>query len=379
MEDLACGVDESWAVLQDLLPHNWRQQAIVLGAAERMRGFKSVDDLMRTLLLYVGKGYGLRETAVRAKAAGLASVSDVAVMKRLRKVEAWWRWLCVRLLEESNWEMPAESRGWRVRAVDATVVNEPGRRGSLWRIHFSLRIPDLVCDHLEVTAARGRGTGESLHRYSAQPRDLLLGDRGYATAPGIESIVRQGAAVIVRLNTSSLPLHTREGERFPLLAELRELREPLEIKAWPVWVHGPNSRIAGRLCVVRKSEHAVRREQRRIHKRAQRGGPETKPETLEYAAYVMVFTTLPEHEFTPAQVLEWYRVRWQIELVFKRLKTLAKLGHLPEHDEHSARGWLYGKLLLALLCQKLVRVGRDISPWGYRLPEAWKWQRVAGL
>ena len=80
-----------------------------------------------------------------------------------------------------------------------------------------------------------------------------------------------------------------------------------------------------------------------------------------------------------AEVLEWYRVRWQIELVFKRMKSLAALGQLPKHDDRSSRAWLYGKLLVALLGQELMRLGRDISPWGYRQPEAWKWQRVAGL
>jgi hypothetical protein len=93
----------------------------------------------------------------------------------------------------------------------------------------------------------------------------------------------------------------------------------------------------------------------------------------------MVFTTVPASSFSTAEVLEWYRVRWQIELVFKRMKTLAELGALPKHNDQSARAWLYGKLLIVLLGQKLERLGRDISPWGYRLPEAWKWQRVAGL
>jgi hypothetical protein len=66
--------------------------------------------------------------------------------------------------------------------------------------------------------------------------------------------------------------------------------------------------------------------------------------------------------------LEWYRLRWQIELVFKRLKSLAELGHLAKHDERSVRSWLYGKLLVGLLTQKLIRTGRDISPWGYSFP-----------
>lgn len=55
-------------------------------------------------------------------------------------------------------------------------------------------------------------------------------------------------------------------------------------------------------------------------------------------------------------------MRWQIELVFKRLKSIAQLGHLPKHDDRSSRAWLYGKLLVTLLAQKLIRIGRDSPP-----------------
>jgi IS4 transposase len=164
-----------------------------------------------------------------------------------------------------------------------------------------------------------------------------------------------------------------------LLEQIRKLKQTGTEREWPVWIQGAKGRIAGRLCAVRKSEEAAAQARRRIERKAQQGGPKTKPETLQYAGYVMVFTTVPESDFSTAEVLEWYRVRWQIELIFKRLKTLAELGSLPKHDDQSARAWLYGKLLTVLLGQKLERLGRDISPWGYRLPEAWKWQRVAGF
>lgn len=379
MDHVPAEFDESWEVVLGLLPAQWEQQAILQGAAERARGFASSSQLLRTLLLHIGKGYSLRETTARAKAAGLANISDVALLKRLRKAEKWLQWLCARLVEESGWEVPMESHGWNVRAVDGTLVKEPGRSGSLWRIHYSLRIPSLMCDHLAVTATRGPGVGETLTRAAAQAGDLVLADRGFCTPVGIESLARQGAAVIVRLNTGSLPLFTATGKRFELQRNLRQVPPAGVSKAWLVWVHGPQQKVEGRLCVVRKSETAARQSQRKIRRKAQQGGPQTKPETLEYARYVMVFTTLPSQQFPSQQVLDWYRVRWQIELVFKRLKSLAQLGHLPKHDEHSARAWLYGKLLVALLGQKLVRLGRDISPWGYRLPESWKWQRVAGL
>jgi Transposase DDE domain len=372
-------MDEDWNLLTSLLPSGWEQQAVLSGASERLRGFASTSNLLRTLLLHVGKGYSLRETVVRAKAAGIAAVSDVALMKRLQKAEGWLRGLCVALWEEAGWEMPLEAHGYNVRAVDGTVVKEPGRRGSLWRIHYSVRIPSLVCDHFELTSAKGAGTGESLARLTARQGDLILADRGFSKAPGIEALSKRGAAVIVRLNSAGLPLFREDGSVFGLAEEVGKLQVTGTEREWPVWVQGTKGRLAGRLCAIRKSEEAAERARRRIKRRQQQGGPTPKAETLEYASYVMVFTTVPADRLRTAEVLEWYRVRWQVELVFKRLKTLAEMGSLPKHGDQSARAWLYGKLLIALLGQKLERLGRDISPWGYRQTEAWKWQRVAGF
>jgi hypothetical protein len=86
----------------------------------------------------------------------------------------------------------------------------------------------------------------------------------------------------------------------------------------------------------------------------------------------MVFTTLPDDIVDADQVLEGYRLRWQIELTFKRLKSIVQLGHIPKLDDQSSRGWLLGKLLIALLSQKLARIGRATSPWGYLRPQALK-------
>ncbi len=103
------------------------------------------------------------------------------------------------------------------------------------------------------------------------------------------------------------------------------------------------------------------------------------PETLEYAKYMIVFTTFPATEFSPTEVLECYCTRWQVELVFKRFKSLGDLGHLPKHDGHSARAWLYGKLFAALLVEKLIGHAPSISPWGYDLGPETASERLARL
>jgi hypothetical protein len=81
----------------------------------------------------------------------------------------------------------------------------------------------------------------------------------------------------------------------------------------------------------------------------------------------MVLTTFPQQEFSLQQVLERYRFRWQVELVFKRFKQIAQLGHLPKYDEESAKAWLYGKLFVTLLTEKLIRHAGTLSPWGFPL------------
>lgn len=360
--------DESWRVLCSLFPRGWDRLAFGEGAVERLRGFPNTESLLRTLLLHVGRGYSLRETAVQAQLAGVAEVSDVTILNRLRQAEGWLHRLCQELLHEMGVALPMPPSGRKVRLLDGTLLQEPGRTGSSWRIHYSLQVPSLLCDHFQLTSTKGAGTGESLRRFPAAPGDLILADRGFCKLEGIAELCRQGADVIVRVNTGTLPLRTPEGKPFPLLERLRRLEQPGEIGEWAVQLPAEGGPILGRLCVIRKSQEAIRKAHRRIRRKAQQGGPKTKPQTLAYACYVVVFTTLPVRDFPAAQVLEWYRLRWQVELVFKRLKHLAGLGHLPKFQDASSRAWLYGKLFVALLTQKLIHTGRAISPWGYDLP-----------
>ena len=92
-------------------------------------------------------------------------MSDVALFKRLRKSKEWLRALCVGMCRESGVELGA-SEGFQVRAFDGSVVAEPGPTGSLWRLHHSLRLPALACDHFEVTSAKGGGCAACAGRWS---------------------------------------------------------------------------------------------------------------------------------------------------------------------------------------------------------------------
>jgi hypothetical protein len=358
---------DDWQVLLGLFPVEWRQLGRSSGAVRRLRGFPSLDALLRILLLHVGCGWSLRETAVQAKLAGLAEVSDVTLLNRLRDAEPWLRELCVQLWKENGIELQPSVLGRSVRLLDATVVREPGKTGSQWRIHYGLRLPTLECDHFDLTSTHGDGVAERLGRFRFHPGELVLADAGYCHPAGIATVVAAGAELCVRLNPRGLSLREDGDRPFVLLDRLSSLQQAGDLGDWPVSVHSGQLRIAGRICAIRKSQAAIVRAQRRLDRKRQRG-QKVVPDTRKYAEYVLVFTSLDASEASPEQVLEAYRLRWQVELTFKRLKSIAQIGHVPKRDEQSSRAWLYGKLLVALLSEKLVRVGKTVSPWGFLLP-----------
>jgi hypothetical protein len=250
-----------------------------------------------------------------------------------------------------------------MKLVDATIVKEPGKTGSSWRVHYSLKLPDLNCDYFKLTGVEGQGTGESFKQFPIANNDCIIGDRGYSTAQGIAYIANQGAYSLVRINTNAVNFYSKDLLPFNLLDNINAINTGLLMKSWNVLVKFADDHyISGRLCVVRKTEAAIDKALKKLKREASKRQSELKPETIEYAKYIIVFTTLPASDFSTKEVLDWYRLRWQIELVFKRLKSLAGLGHLPKYDEGSARAWLHGKLFVGLMIQKLIRYSDDFSP-----------------
>ena len=361
--------DDDWNTLLSFFPKNWKKIGIQTGAITRqLRGFKSEEDLMRTFLIHLACGRSLRETVARARESGLTQVSDIALFKRLKASQKWFHEMCLCLISEQNIHLP--TTGIKCRLFDATTVSEPGKTGSLWRIHFSIKIPSFSCDFLKISPNRGVKTGESLLRFPIQQDDYIIGDRGYSHAVGIRYVAENKAYSLIRLNPANLPLVDSEGRTIPVLKYLKKIKKTGQTANWKVFVLDPQQKdkpIQGRFCVIRKTKKAIQLAQKKARWTSRRKGHQIQKSTLEYAKYFMVFTTFPEEEFTCKEVLQWYRLRWQIELVFKRFKSIAQLGHLPKHDTESSLAWLYGKLFTVILVQKITNCANSKIP-----KESWR-------
>lgn len=367
---------DEWDTLLTLLPDGWRAQARLQGAIVRARGpLAKPALLLRLLLLHAASDGGLRTTVDDAERTGLCSVTDMALHKRLRSSGEWLAWIAARLCTTLRATL-APMAGYRPRALDSTTLQPPGARGTHWRLHYTLDLLSLQCDWHQLTDAHG---SELLERTSVRAGDVLLADRNFLRPAGVRHVCGQRAHVLVRLRWTHPKMVNAHGEPVRALDYVRKLRVG-EVGQWPAWLvdpERPGRPWSGRIVAVKLTKPAALRAMRKATKQASKKGKQVDARSLRAAQYVMLWTTLPSDPFDAATILAWFRFRWQVEVAFKRLKQLLRVGHLPHKDEEAARGWVGAKLVLALLVEKIYRATRDISPWGYELPTPHRPEPVA--
>jgi len=350
MDTPSLHINQEWPYVLTLLPADLEETARETNALIRCRNVPSAASLMRTILAYALSDLSLKDVAAWASALGVAQITGPGLFYRLREAETWLGRVLAQTLGEEVRNVP---RGLRLRAVDATVINGPGATGTDWRAH--LRIDPVTGSFQSVELTDSRGP-EGYERHAVQAGEVILGDRAYATARGIYAVQRAQADVVVRLNPHAIRICDENKKRVSLLEELEKVpklgaidysflvpippeRATRSHKPWSLakaidWV--PSRVVAAR---TRKGE------------------------------VIWVLTTLPYEEVSSVRVLELYRVRWQIELLFKRLKSLLHLDTLPSRQGPTAKSWMLARFLAAALVQKLIRPSGPLSPWGYELRE----------
>lgn len=355
--------DSEWSIVLGLLPRGWEEAARQHRAFSRARYTADPASLLRLLLFHAVNDGGLRETVTQARAAGIATMSPVALLKRVRRSGDWLAWLGAELCRPLR-EEPRVPQGLRLRVVDSTTVQGPAATTTGWRLHFVLDLLTLSCDWYELT---DRFVGESLARVPVQPGDVLLGDRNYLRPEGARAVVDAGGHLLVRLRWTHPTMHTAQGDVFRVLEHVAGLAVG-EIHSWPTQLRVPaKSPVSGRVIATRLPAPLAERAVRKATRTSAKKGTHPDPRSLLAAQFVMVFTTLPATQLDDCSVLELYRYRWQVELAFKRLKQLLAIGHLPHKDPRGARGWILAKLVVALLLETLYRNATTFSPWGFRL------------
>ena len=360
-EDVREWVEFQWPYLMAFLGGVARVNALAsdTGAFTRARKIDSPEVLLRLILMWAVAERSLMDTAAIAAEAGLADVSDVALVKRFAKAGDWLAALASELLVEAQPSLP---EGVRVRVLDATGITRAGKRGTDRRLHLGVDLGSNRIDSIELTNVKGT---ESLERFTVRAGEILIGDRAYGSRTGMTYVQQQGAFFLVRFAWPAVPLESPDGQPFSLLEALRSLPEA-GAGEFAVRFAGPGGkRVHARLVAIRKSEPAAARaRQKALRERTKKGRAAVDIRTLELAGYFFVLTNLPL-DVSAESVLQLYRLRWQIEIKFKTLKSLFHLDNVPARNDESLRVYVLAKLLVALLVDSLLDEADSFSPWGY--------------
>lgn len=331
------------------------------GALRRKRQIRSGSDLLRLALAYGPGGQSLRETAAWAEMQQVASLSDVGLLYRLRDGADWLGQVAGALLAQRSSGAAVEDLGLRLRIIDGSEISPPGK-GPRWRLHAVYDVAEERFSQLQLTSRR---VAEALERIQVGPGDLVMGDRVYARPGGLHHVVAAKGDFLVRLGQRSLSLTHADGTAFDLAAVLDESDR---LGSHDVAVRIMDGRdpkrepLAARLVVLKKPPEAAAKARKKALRESQRGGHENNPLSLRAAEHLMLITSLAPDRASPDQLATLYRLRWRIELAFKRLKSLLRIDRLPAKDEGLARAWIFAHLIAALLIEDLSPELRDSPP-----------------
>ena len=351
-------LDSQWDMLLHWLPRGWQDAAGTFGAITRLRAIQSAEARLRLILAYSWNDWSLRTTAAWARRINVADVSDVAVLKRLRHASAWLGHLWDQWFRSQGIGSTIKSR-FRLVLTDGSTIQRSGSKGTTWRLHAQWNLGTGQREHVELTDAHG---AESLTRLRLRPDDVVLADRNYAKPTALAWMVAQKVHVIVRFGWNARRFQTLNGEPWSVMDAVRQLRDATPGEWW-VQIPGTQNRpaLTVRIVAMRKSPQAAEKARRKARKSARDHGYTVAQETLEAADYVLIVTTLSD----AAEILELYRLRWQIAIAFKRLKSVLHIDELRAFDPDLAQTYLLAKLLGAVLVDAIRTQGPDFSPYGF--------------
>jgi hypothetical protein len=179
-------------------------------------------------------------------------------------------------------------------------------------------------------------------------------DRAYNQAKALIERTDQGVSVVLRYNPHSLHGYAMTGMQIDWY---EQLKGPLEIEQGvPVQVRAEGEYLEGTVPACRLPPAPAAEARRRVRVKAKKKGRCVQRRTWVLAEWVLLFTTLPPALLPTATLAALYRVRWPVELVIKRLKSLLDINRLRAR-EHSALAALYlhGKRLYAAVLEKRAR------------------------
>ena len=331
------------------LPEKWEETAKETKAFVRAREIKTAMDFMQLIFMYIVHGLSLLEVAAIAKLKGMAKISDVAFMKRFGNCNEFFKEILKKLkpLATANYKKPKFLEKYRVKLADVSAVVKGGKGKKTYHLHYAINPFEMKSEQYKITA---ESVGESLTNFDVLAGDLYICDRAYGTKTSMKYCMAAGGDFIFRLKKGAFDIYGKKGNKVNIADKLRKLKEGKYLD-WNCYFKDGKEFVPIRICAMKKPKNVKELD-------------ETSTDTELMNNYIVVVTSLlKKKKISASQVLDAYRIRWQVELYFKRLKSLLGFGEIPAKTNEHIETWLNAKLVSAILLE--IEAGSvDFSPSG---------------
>jgi Transposase DDE domain len=191
---------------------------------------------------------------------------------------------------------------------------------------------------------------------------LWIFDLGFFNATFMSAIAKAQSFFLSRLAASQLifwaPRVEGALERLDLdLLLSRSARELFEIEV----VFGPKQEVRTRLIIAPVPKEVANARRRRAREAARKQGRTPTKTTLDRCDWTLLLTNASAEQLPTSTVLEVYRVRWQVELVFKLFKSDAKLETTNAREKNRVKCELYAKFIAALLFNRICHLAEELA------------------
>lgn len=186
--------------------------------------------------------------------------------------------------------------------------------------------------------------------------DLILVDLGYFNAAAFKEIVQRGAFFLSRVKTNTkyyVGSLKRRGRhtRVDIIEMLKNSGGRLDCE---IYIGGnKNNRMKVRLVAIRLPEEVVNERRRKANKKARSSNKTLTAAETELLAWNIFICNIPEDMLALETICELYRIRWQVELVFKGWKSHFDIDKMGNVGEKYFECLIYGKLIIITLMTAL--------------------------
>jgi IS4 transposase len=164
----------------------------------------------------------------------------------------------------------------------------------------------------------------------------VVADRAYGTISGIEYMRAHKGDFALRLRAKAFNLYDERHKQVALLSYFKDLGERKSGSVDSYYKVGTEYKPI-RMCATRKSAESERAGLTRLKKSNSKKqlGLVSAPQAL-YNRNIIVATSFG-NEVAAGSIMELYRMRWQVEIVFKELKSLFGYNQIPSKLDTTAR------------------------------------------